>query len=718
MIITIATLTLGMCCVSSFAPRVPFKPLSATAVSSTTNSNRNFNYLSMVGSQSTSSKNLPPFVSRKQMFLEEKQRKIEQINHKIEAVEARRIGLAKQIALAELEQDRLKLEARRISIMESEEGSSNSDLLNITEKASAKVAAFLEESRKAIEAMDAEKCKLLEDANSCNVEIDNSVDMANVLGPASVFGGLIFATVGLRMSLQNREIHQDVKRVKDTRPEESSNIKEQDAKEKSYEEKHLSRDDGAIKLDDNNSKQAPPNENMTTDIDGLLDDLQQSFDEAIMEASGPKSKIPLQDTTITAQGLSFSWENQVDISQNDETNPAENEKVINGLEGSFSNASPKVPEVEDFPKLSPILSLEQAKINQINIPSVEIQKNVRKQPSVNGASGRTRSLCNIKVLGVGDSGAYSICRILNESMPPNVEIWALDCDVLSLQKSMEKGAKVLDLGRSVTEGRGTDGFPDIGRFAAEESAKTIRSLVDDTDVCIITAGLGSGTGSGAAPVICRISKESGAMTIAVVTKPFPFEGRKSMLYADDAIDRLKDIADAVLVVSNRNVLKIIPDDLSLEASFQVVDEIVNQVILSIVDMLTERGISTADFADVSSVLKGGGMALIGMGSGSGERAAKDAAIAAMTSPLLDSPLNDATGILVNIVGGKLLSLQKIDEALRIIQSNADQNANIVMSAHLNKEFAPDSVSITLLATSFKTNVITRNIRDYIAESPA
>jgi cell division protein FtsZ len=662
----------------------------------------------MVGSQSTSSKNLPPFTPKKQKFFEEKQRKIDKINHMIEAVEARRIGLAKQIALAELEQDRLRLEARRIAIMESEEGSSNSDLLNMTEKASAKVAAFLEESRKAVAVMEAEKCKLLNDANNCAIETDNSVDITTILGPASVFGGLIIATVGLRMSLQNREIKQNMERVADIQLSENGNIKEQDTKEISDSQTYLNRDDGIIKFDDTEFQQITPEANITTDIDGLLDDLQQSFDEAIREANEPKSKYPPRETTVPGQGLSFSWETQ-DESIKDETKSVANDKARKGSQQDI---------IYNDAKVSPVLSFEQAKIDQIDIPSVEMQKNIRKKTSVNGISERTRPLRNMKIIGVGDSGAYSIHRILNESVPPNVEIWALDCDVLSLQKSMEKGAKVLDLGRSITQGRGTDGYPEVGGFAAEASAEQIGLLVDDSDVCIVTAGLGSGTGSGAAPVLCRISKESGAMTIAVVTKPFPFEGRKNMRNADDAIDRLKEIADAVIVISNRNVLKIIPDDLSLEASFQVIDEIVNQVVLSIVDMLTERGVSSADFADVSSVLKGGGIALVGMGFGSGERAAKDAAIAAMTSPLLDSPLDDARGMLVNIVGGKSLSLQKIDEALRIIQSNADQNANIVMSVHLNNEFPADSVSITLLATSFKTNIITRNIRDYIAESPA
>jgi len=355
---------------------------------------------------------------------------------------------------------------------------------------------------------------------------------------------------------------------------------------------------------------------------------------------------------------------------------------------------------------------------KFDIPSVEMQKKFSYDHNTSDFSNFGRPLCSIKVLGIGNSGAYSLDRLISEKTTNGVEFWAINCDTESLGKAIQKGAKACFIGPSITEGKGANGFPEIGKFAAEESTDDISSIVENSNVCIVTTGLGSGTGSGAAPVICKVARDSGALTIAVVTKPFPFEGRKSMRQADDAIDRLRELADAVIVVSNSNVLKIIPGDMSLEASFRVVDAIVNQVIVGLVDMLTKTGLSTVDFADVDSVLRDGGVALMGMGTGSEKNAAEDATIAAMTSPLLDAPLDEASGVLVNIVGGKSLSLQKIDKVIRIVNANVKKGANVIVGAHLNcNDLSDDAVSVTIIATAFKKGIITRYIRDYVAESP-
>jgi len=188
------------------------------------------------------------------------------------------------------------------------------------------------------------------------------------------------------------------------------------------------------------------------------------------------------------------------------------------------------------------------------------------------------------------------------------------------------------------------------------------------------------------------------LTVVVVTKPFPFEGKRRMRQAVEAIDRLQETVDAVIVISNSNVLEIIPDDTSLEASFRIADEILTQVVVGMVDMFTRQGLSTVDFAEVKSILEASGMAAMGMGTGSGATAAEDASVAAMNSPLLNAPLDEAAGVLVNIVGGESLSLQKINKAARIIDAYVHEDANLAIFAQVNQAFPDDLVSVTIVAT--------------------
>jgi cell division protein FtsZ len=281
-----------------------------------------------------------------------------------------------------------------------------------------------------------------------------------------------------------------------------------------------------------------------------------------------------------------------------------------------------------------------------------------------------------------------------------VEFWAINTDLKALDASKQKGARTFAIGQSITKGDGANGDPKVGENAAKASSTEISAMIDGANVCIVKCGLGSGTGSGAAPVICDLAKETGALTIAVVTEPFPFEGKMRLTQAVEAIDRLFEAADTVIVISNSNVLEIIPEDTSLEMSFQVVDEFVNQVVIGLTNMLTKTGISTVDFAGVNGVLKKSGFAVVGMGTGSENTAAEDATVAALTSPLLDAPLDKARGVLVNVVGGKSLSLQKIDQALEIVNANFAEDCNIVVGAQVNEALPESTVSVTVIATSF------------------
>lgn len=310
------------------------------------------------------------------------------------------------------------------------------------------------------------------------------------------------------------------------------------------------------------------------------------------------------------------------------------------------------------------------------------------------------SPCVIKVLGVGGGGTNAVDRMLDTSIL-GVEFWAINTDAQALGRSKAKGAQVLNIGSEVTRGLGAGGDPEVGRLAAEESREEIGAMVAGTDLCFVTSGMGGGTGSGAAPVVSEIAKESGALTVAIVTKPFAFEGRRRMRQATEAIDRLRQNVDTVIVVSNNKLLDIIPENTPLEASFRVADDILRQGVVGISEIIVRPGLINVDFADVRSVMHDAGTALMGIGTGQGKTSAEDAAIAAISSPLLDAPVDEATGVVFNIIGGESLSLQEVDRAARVIYENVHDDANVIFGALVDDEITDGTVSITVLATGFQ-----------------
>jgi len=309
------------------------------------------------------------------------------------------------------------------------------------------------------------------------------------------------------------------------------------------------------------------------------------------------------------------------------------------------------------------------------------------------------SPCVIKVLGVGGGGGNAVDRMLDTRIG-GVEFWAINTDAQALGRSKAKGASILNIGSSVTRGLGAGGDPEMGRLAAEESREEITAMVSGADLCFITSGMGGGTGSGAAPVLAEVSKESGALTVAIVTKPFAFEGRRRMRQATDAIDRLRQNVDTVIIVSNNKLLDIIPENTPLEASFRVADDILRQGVVGISEIIVRPGLINVDFADVRSVMQDAGTALMGIGTGSGKTSAEDAAVAAISSPLLDAPVDEATGVVFNIIGGETLSLQEVDRAAKVIYNNVHEDANVIFGALVDDEITDGSVSITVLATGF------------------
>lgn len=308
------------------------------------------------------------------------------------------------------------------------------------------------------------------------------------------------------------------------------------------------------------------------------------------------------------------------------------------------------------------------------------------------------SPCVIRVLGVGGGGCNAVDRML-ETVVNGVEYWAINTDAQALGRSKALGAKVLNIGATVTRGLGAGGDPEVGRLAAEESREEISAMIQGSDLVFVTSGMGGGTGSGAAPVVSEIAKESGALTVAIVTKPFAFEGRRRMRQAVESIAKLRQHVDTVIVVSNNKLLEIIPDDTPVTAAFRVADDILRQGVVGISEIIVRPGLINVDFADVRSVMKDAGTALMGIGTGVGKTSAEDAAIAAISSPLLDEPVQDAMGVVFNILGPRSLSLQEVNRAARVIYDNVHEDANVIFGALVDDEIE-DEVSITVLATGF------------------
>jgi len=259
---------------------------------------------------------------------------------------------------------------------------------------------------------------------------------------------------------------------------------------------------------------------------------------------------------------------------------------------------------------------------------------------------------------------------------------------------------VLNIGATTTRGLGAGGHPEVGRSAATESRAEIAEAVKDCDLVFVTAGMGGGTGSGAAPIVAEVAREQGALTVGVVTKPFGFEGRKRMQQALSAISELEKAVDTLIVVSNDKLLQIIPSNTPLEQAFVVADDILRQGVVGISDIIVRPGIINVDFADVRSIMQNAGTALMGIGSGSGKTRAADAAVSAIASPLLDFPIEAAKGIVFNIVGGADLTLTEINQAAEVIYEAVDQNANIIFGALVDESIDSGEVQITVLATGF------------------
>lgn len=305
---------------------------------------------------------------------------------------------------------------------------------------------------------------------------------------------------------------------------------------------------------------------------------------------------------------------------------------------------------------------------------------------------------NIKVVGVGGGGGNAVNRMIRSGLS-GVEFWLMNTDLQVLTQGQTKNR--IQLGTASTQGLGAGNDPSVGERAAEEAHQEITQALDGADMVFITAGMGGGTGTGAAPVVAKIAKELGILTVGVVTKPFTWEGRKRQNQANEGLDKLKEYVDAVIVIPNDKLLQVVDRQYSLQESFGIVDEVLLRGVQGLTDIITIPGIINVDFADVKSVMQSSGSALMGIGRAQGEGRAIKAAQQAINSQLLESSINGASGVIVNITGGPDMGIHEISDAASIIHDAVLDDATVIIGTAVNDTIKDGSIQITVIATGFE-----------------
>ncbi len=303
----------------------------------------------------------------------------------------------------------------------------------------------------------------------------------------------------------------------------------------------------------------------------------------------------------------------------------------------------------------------------------------------------------IKVIGVGGAGNNAVNRMV-ESGIRGVEFISVNTDRQALQES--KAGNKIQIGEKITRGLGAGANPDIGAQSAEESKAEIAEVLRGADMVFVTAGMGGGTGTGAAPIVAAAAKEMGILTIGVVTKPFTFEGKKRLSQAERGIESLKSKVDTLVVIPNDKLLQIIDRKTSIVDAFKMADDVLRQGVQGISDLIAVPGLVNLDFADVKTIMLDTGMAHMGIGRASGENRAEDAAKQAIQSPLLETSIEGARGVIINITGGADLGLHEVNTAAELVQRSVDPEANIIFGAVIDEKMA-DEISITVIATGFE-----------------
>jgi cell division protein FtsZ len=302
----------------------------------------------------------------------------------------------------------------------------------------------------------------------------------------------------------------------------------------------------------------------------------------------------------------------------------------------------------------------------------------------------------IKVVGLGGGGCNALDRMIEAGLE-GVDFIALNTDFQALTRS--KAAHKLQLGQKLTKGLGAGSNPEIGRRSAEESRAEIQEFVVGADMVFVTCGMGGGTGTGAAPIVANVAREVGALTVGIVTRPFRFEGRRRGKVAAEGINNLREQVDTLIVIPNDRLLDLVTESTSLQESFRLADDVLRMAVSGISELILKPGLINLDFADVKMVMANSGTAIIGLGEASGEQRAVQAVEEAILSPLLESSIDGARGLLINFIGGRDLSLQEINKAAELVSTRVDEEANIIFGATVDEE-KRDRVRVMILATGF------------------
>lgn len=312
------------------------------------------------------------------------------------------------------------------------------------------------------------------------------------------------------------------------------------------------------------------------------------------------------------------------------------------------------------------------------------------------------TFAKIKVIGVGGGGGNAVNSMISSNQIQGVEFITVNTDAQALITS--KADTKVQIGTNFTKGLGSGADPEVGRTAAEESYDKLKDLLFDTDMVFITAGMGGGTGTGASPVIAEIAREAGALTVAVVTKPFAFEGKRRMSSAEEGIAQLKDSVDTLIVIPNQRLMDVIDKKMTFLDAFKLADNVLGQGVQGISDLITIPGLINVDFADVKTIMSESGSALMGIGEASGENRAATAARMAVASPLLEVSIEGAKGILYNIIGGPDMGMTEVSDASQIIANAADPEANIIFGATIDENMG-NRIKISVIATGFDNSAM-------------
>jgi cell division protein FtsZ len=336
----------------------------------------------------------------------------------------------------------------------------------------------------------------------------------------------------------------------------------------------------------------------------------------------------------------------------------------------------------------------------LNSAGLPLPRSERMQGEIREDSRRNHivpgNVARIKVIGVGGGGCNAVNRMV-ESGVTGIEFWAINTDAQALAESA--APQRLQIGQKLTRGLGAGGNPAIGQKAAEESREEIAHALENTDLVFITAGMGGGTGTGAAPIVAEVAKEIGCLTVGVVTRPFTFEGRRRTNQAEDGVGNLQSRVDTLIVIPNNQLLSVISTETPMQDAFQMADDVLRQGVQGISDIITVPGLINVDFADVRAIMADAGSALMGIGIGTGKSRAKEGAIAAISSPLLESSIEGAKGVVLNITGGNDLTLHEVNAAADIIYEIVDPNANIIFGAVIDERLQGE-IRVTVIATGF------------------